>query len=220
MRLISNIINKAPNNFLLIQAKGGFFGSLVYRIIAGSSSKFVWKREFCGCNEELGPLEWPKFTEGFNIYELSKNRTYSWFKENHLTTAHISHELLEYSKPEDIVKNFDKKKTLILKTHNMDLHPKFSCKIVRVVGSIKNITELTGKATTVRKHYDVTIPSVEQHNLYNLNIENLMSTDFSIFIDEYSHLCNFLDIPYNINNVRQFILLLRDKLERYKLTLP
>lgn len=220
MQSISNIINKAPKNFLLVQAKGGFFGSIVYRAIAGSSKKFVWKREFCGCNEELGPLEWPNLTEGFNIYELNENRTYAWFKENHLTTAHISHKLLEKSTQSDILKKYSKNKILIIKTHDMNLHSEFSCKIVRVVGSIKNITELTGKATTIRKHYDVTIPSVEQHNLHNLNIEKFMSIDFDIFIDEYLKLCNFLDIPCNINNVRQFILLSRDKLERYKLTLP
>ena len=220
MQSTSSIINKAPNNFLLVQAKGGFFGSLVYRIIAGTSSEFIWKPEFTGCNEDLSPLEWPKLTEGFNIYELSKNRTYTWFKENHLATAHISHKLLENSEPIDVIKHFDKNKILLLKTHDMEAHTKFCCKIVRIVGSIKNITELYGNDTTVRKHHEVTIPETIGDNIYNLNIESLMNSDFSIFLDEYLSLCAFLNVSCNVNNVRQFILLLRDKLKRYRLTLP
>ena len=220
MQSISNIVNKAPKNFLIIQAREGFFGSLVYRAIAGSDKKFVWRKELSGCEEDLGPLEWPRLTEGFNIYDQDGNKTYTWFKENHLTTAHLSHKLLEKSTQNDILKAFEKNKTLILKTHDMNLHSEFSCKIVRIVGSIKNITKLYGNDTTFRKHHDLLITEIKQNNVHNLNIEKFMNIDFNIFIDEYLKLCNFLDIPCNINNVRQFILLSRDKLKRYRLTLP
>jgi hypothetical protein len=220
MQSISNIINKAPDNFLILQAKGGFFGSLVYRAIAGSSKKFVWEKEFTGCKEDLSPLEWPKLTEGFDIYDQDENRTYTWFKENHLTTAHISLKLLEKSTQNDILKKYNKNKILIIKTHDMNLHSEFSCKIVRIVGSIKSITKLYGNDTTFRRHHNIDISQIKQHNLHNLNIEKFMSVNFDIFIDEYLKLCNFLDIPCNINNVRQFILLSRDKLKRYRLTLP
>lgn len=220
MQSISNIVNKAPKNFLIVQAREGFFGSLVYRAIAGSDKKFVWRKEFSGCEEDLGPLEWPKLTEGFNIYDQDANKTYTWFKENHLTTAHLSHKLLEKSTQNDILKAFEKNKTLILKTHDMNLHSQFSCKIVRIVGSIKSTTKLYGNDTTFRKHHDLLITEIKQNNVHNLNIEKFMNIDFDIFIDEYLKLCNFLNISYNINNVRQFILLSRDKLKRYRLTLP
>lgn len=220
MQLISSIINKAPENFLIVQALEGFFGSLVYRIIAGSSDKFTWKKEFTGCEENLGPLEWPKKTEGFNIYDQSDNKTYDWFKENHLTTAHISHKLLENSTPNDILKTYDKNKTMILKTHDMDVHSKLSCKIVRVIGSIEKIIILDAKNTRIRKNQDKVFSKIDQNNLHNLTIQNLLDEDFETFITEYLNLCYFLGTPYNINNVRQFILLSRDKLKRYRLTLP
>jgi len=104
----------------------------------------------------------------------------------------------------------------------MDIHNSLDCKIVRSVGYIKNITKLYGKETTFRWQDDVdkNIAEVKQDNLHNLNIENYMSEDYEIFIDEYLKLCSFLDIPCNVNNVRQFILLMRDKLKRYRLTLP
>ena len=217
---LNDIINKVPNNFLILQAREGFFGSLVYRSIAGSDRKFVWRKEFSGCEEDLGPLEWPRLTEGFDIYDQDENKTYTWFKENHLTTAHLSHKLLEKSTQNDILKVYEKNKTLILKTHDMNLHSELSCKIVRIVGAIKDITKLYGNDTTFRKHHNIIITEIKQHNLHNLNIENFMSVDFNIFIDEYLKLCKFLDISCNINNVRQFILLSRDKLKRYRLTLP
>ena len=221
MQSISNndIINKFPDNFLIIQAEKGFFGSAIYRTIA-SDKKFVWKYSFCGSEEDLGPIEWPKHTEGFNIYELNNNKTYLCFKEKHLATAHISHKLLEDSTTADVLKHIDKDKKLILKSHDMSIHEIINCKIVRSVGSIKNITKLYAKDTTFRKRNNINIPEIKQDNLHNLNIGNYMSEDYEIFVKEYLKLCDFLDISSNINNVRQFILLMRDKLKRYRLTLP
>jgi hypothetical protein len=214
---VIKLINIKPNNFCILQADTGFFGSLVYRVVVGSSDNFIWSYDFSGCAEKLRPLEWPHLTEGYNIYTISDNRTYSWFKENHLATAHISHKLLEYSSKEDIIKFYNKEKILLLKTHDLTNHSYFSCKIVRVVGSVYKIFD--PKETTFRtKRYNLIKP-IYQNNIHNLIIDNLMSEDFDIFIDEYIQLCYFLDISPNINNVRQFILLMRDKLKRYELSL-
>lgn len=216
---VVKILNTAPNNFTVLQFRSGFFGSLVYRSIIGSSNDYVWNKDFCGCTEDLGPLEWPRLTEGFDIYELNYNNTYKWFKENHLATAHSSTKMIEYSTVNDILKYVDKNKILLLKTHNLKIHKQFKCKTIRITGKIPSITNLEIGESTFRKHHDEVL-EVEQENLHNLNIENFMSNDFDIFVKEYLGMCSFLNIPCNINNVRQFILLLRDKLKRYKLTLP
>lgn len=216
--LAEKVINKYPDNFCILQTYGGFFGSLVYRIICGSSDNFVWNSNFCGtAAESLAPLEWPKLTEGFDIYRLSNNRDYIWFKENHLATAHISHPMIEKSTIRQIVSAFDPSEILLLRTHELHYHTLFKCKIVRIVGNILNICNFS--KTEFRKHGSTEIYPVEQGNLHNLYIENLMSENYDTFLEEYLSLCKFLDSPVNINNVRQFILLLRDKLRRYELSL-
>jgi len=214
---VLELVNRLPKNFCILQAKSGFFGSLVYRSIIGSSDNFVWKPEFCGCAESLGPLEWPHKTEGYNIYELNNNKTYDWFKENHLATAHISHKLIEYCTLEEIIQHLDRKKILLLKTHNMDIHEKFLSKIIRIVGKTSEITD--PKQSTFRKHRHKVFEEVSKENIHNLNIERFMNDDFDVFCDEYIILCRFLDLNSNINNVRQYILLLKEKIKRYEKTL-
>lgn len=216
---VVKILNTAPNNFTVLQVKSGFFGSVVYRSIIGSSNDYVWNKDFCGCTEDLGPLEWPRLTEGFDIYDLNYNNTYKWFKENHLATAHLSAKMIEYSTVKDILQYVDKNKILLLKTHNLNMHNKIKSKIIRVTGKITDIADFKKSESIFRKHHEE-IQEVKQNNLHNLNIAKFMNDDFDIFTEEYLKMCLFLDIPPNINNVRQFILLLRDKLKRYKLTLP
>ena len=46
-----------------------------------------------------------------------------------------------------------------------------------------------------------------------------MSDDYDTYTDEYLKLCSFLELTPNINNVRQYILLLKDKINRYEKTL-
>lgn len=214
---VVKLINTLPNNFTVLQVKSGFFGSVIYRSIAGSSDNYVWNRNLCGCLEDLGPLEWPKLTEGFDIYDLNYNNTYTWFKENHLATAHISIKMIEYSTIKDIIQQVDRNKILLLKTHNLSVHDQFNCKIIRVTGKITDVVNLN--KTTMRKHQEE-VTEVKQENLLNLNVAKFMSDDYEVFVEEYLKLCSFLNIPCNVNNVRQFILLLRDKLKRYELTLP
>ena len=46
-----------------------------------------------------------------------------------------------------------------------------------------------------------------------------MSDDYDTYCQEYLKLCSFLNLSPNINNVRQYILLLKDKINRYENTL-
>jgi hypothetical protein len=217
---IVRVINKSPKNFCIIQANSGFFGSIIYRAIIGSSDKFVWEKDMNGAvaGEELGPLEWPHKTEGYGIYALNYGRTYLWFKENHLATAHISHDMLEYTTARKLISKIREDKILLLKTHDMDVRD-LKCNIVRVVGNIQNLTNLNDTNSIFRDRDGVTIDSVYQDNVFNLEVTKFMNDDFDIYCDEYLRLCLYLNLNPNINNVRQYILLLKDKINRYERTL-
>lgn len=210
---IQKVINKAPNSFKIVAAYPGFFGSLVYRCIAGSSDSFVWDKSFCGVDEDLKPLEWPKLTEGFDIYNVENRLNH--FKENHFTTAHISIKLLEkFDNLRQLLEFYDKDKTLLIRTHRMDIHEFFDCDIVRIVGSLENIVPNYSN-TRFRHNGNKIINTVVQPNVHNLNIDRFMHKDFDIFIEEYLSLCAFLNILPNINNVRSFMLLQKEKLDRF-----
>ena len=49
---------------------------------------------------------------------------------------------------------------------------------------------------------------------YTVDSDNLFSTDYSIFLEEYLKLCSFLDLQPLINSVRAFILLLNERQTR------
>lgn len=201
------IINKAKDRFVVISATGGYFGSLLYRVIAASDNKFVWKRSFS--RPEGGPVEWPKITEGFEIYDKDP------FKESHLCTAHIAHDLIENIKtPDHLIKNIEKNKILLLKTHDTEIHEKIDSKIIRACNPLPNWLPSNSK---IRRNEDIS--PVLLNNVHNVHLDNFLNTDFDKFINEYINMCDFLDCEVNINNVRSFILLLIEKYKRFKLTL-
>ena len=163
-------------------------------------------------------LEWPHTTEGYAIYTLNYGRTYPWFKENHLATAHISIDMLEYTTAKKIISKIRQNKILLLKTHDMTPRD-FKCKIVRIVGNIQNLTNLNDSNSIFRDRDGVYIEPCYDDNFLNLEVEKFMSDDYDTYTDEYLKLCSFLDLTPNINNVRQYILLLKDKINRYEKTL-
>ena len=217
---IVRVINKSPKNFCIIQANSGFFGSTIYRAIVGSSNDYVWDQSMCGAvaDENLGPLEWPHTTEGYAIYTLNYGRTYPWFKENHLATAHISIDMLEYTTAKKIISKIRQNKILLLKTHDMTPRD-FKCKIIRIVGNIQNLTNLNDSNSIFRDRDGVYIEPCYDDNFLNLEVEKFMSDDYDTYCQEYLKLCSFLNLSPNINNVRQYILLLKDKINRYENTL-
>jgi len=214
---IVRVINKSPKNFCIIQTYSGFFGSTVYRAVVGSSTDYVWDQSMCGAvaNEDLGPLEWPHTTEGYAIYERNNDVMYPCFKENHLATAHISIDMLEYTTAKKIISKIKQNKILLLKTHDMTPRD-FKCKIVRIVGSIQNITNLNDSNSVFRDRDGVYIEPCHDNNFFNLDVEKFMSDDYDTYCNEYLKLCSFLELMPNINNVRQYILLLKDKINRYE----
>ena len=204
-------LDKAPNKFVVLSAEKGYFGSLVYRCIVGSDEQFVWKSNFYDTlnKEYLKPLEWPRSTEGFGIYDVEdKNIS---FKDNHLATAHIAVKLLEnISSLRDLSLYLEKNKTLLLKTHDLDIHNKVTCKVIRLVGSLhSNIINKNG----FRKNKKEVKP-VNAANVYNVNIDNFISEDYDTFLKEYINLVNYLGVSSNVNNVRSFILCLLEKHKR------
>lgn len=214
---IQAVINKFPNSYCLLEAPKGMFGSLVYRIIAASSDKIIWNSSFCGSTEDLAPLEWPRYQEGFLIYNIGK-ATYKFFKESHLAAAHISLPLLENMSFQELKNKSNFKQSLLIKSHLTDLHENYNCKVYRLTGSLKNIVPYD-KNTQLRSEQHLNFMPAKTNKVYNIDVEKLMSEDYDVFEKEYLSLCDNLDTLPNINNVRQFILLMRDKLKRYHLSL-
>jgi len=208
---IIELINKVPNKFILLQVLPGHFGSIVYRAIAGSDPIIYWDRKYAGSDEDLQPLEWPHGTEGFKIYDV-KDITYNIFKENHLATAHISKPLLENSWFKDIVTDLRKNKVSLIKTHDEHIHESLTCKIIRVVGDHNSACLYT---SPFMRTSSKSLSKVNKNNIHNLDISYFLNEDFDIFLNEYLKMTAFLDINVNINNVRQFILLHKDKMRRY-----
>ena len=95
----------------------------------------------------------------------------------------------------------------------------FKCKIVRIVGNIQNLTNLNDSNSIFRDRDGVYIEPCYDDNFLNLEVEKFMSDDYDTYLDEYLKLCTFLNLTPNINNVRQYILLLKDKINRYERTL-
>lgn len=214
---LRNVINENKNKFMLVSAYCGFFGSLIYRIIAGSDESFAWDKNFNGSVEpKLKPLEWPRLTEGFLCYD---DTDYKHFFENHFSTAHISMPILEQIKDLRELSFYTKSnKKLLLRSHRLDCHNYLECKIVRVCGTLENVITKS-KKTKMRRNSYRSFDPIEANANHNLMIENLMSDDFDTFLQEYLELCDFLQVLPNINNVRSFILLLKEKLKRFQLTL-
>ena len=208
---IIKVINKIPSKFIILQVSAGNFGSIVYRSIAGSDNIIDWKEKYTGADENLQPLEWPHKTEGYKIYDIG-DITYDIFKENHLATAHITRPLLENSSIRDIITDLQKNKISLIKTHDINAHEILNCKIIRVVGD--SSTVCLYKSPHMRTIKQV-LSKTNKENVCNIDISNFLNDNFSIFLDEYLKMTSFLGINVNINNVRQYILLHKDKMKRY-----
>ena len=213
---IIQFINKFPNKFSIILGYSGFFSALVYRAIAASDDKFVWKDYFCGVDtENLKPLEWPRKTEGFLTYTIDNNKPN--FRENHATTVHLGQWVLnKYTDINHLVEDSEKNKILLFRTHELDLYKKLhNVKTVRIYGDIKKI--INPKKSGFRDRRPIT--SVEYENVHNLCIDKFMSDNYDDYFEEYFNLCKFYDMMLNANNVRAFILLHKERLQRWSLSL-
>ena len=213
-KAISFFLNKVSDRLTIIAHAPGFAGSLVYRILA-ADDKFYWSKDISGVltDESHEPLRWPDKTEGFRINDFSNNQTYIAFKWQHLTMCHIQVPLLEDDNYIDniiryynIISTVNEK--LLIRTHDMGIRKlNKDVKIIRIIGNLPNRfnhTENKYKQIMSEKHI----------NTYNVNINNLLSIDYDIFLDEYLNLCRYLNIEPKINSVRSFILMWLDKQSR------
>ena len=55
---------------------------------------------------------------------------------------------------------------------------------------------------------------IEVNNVYNINIGKLISRNYNTFINEYLDLCNKFGMYPNTNNVRAYILMWIERMDR------
>lgn len=215
---ISLLLSKFNQNIVIIAHASGYAGGLIYRILAADNN-FYWSKDISGVitDENYEPLRWPNKTEGFKIYG-SDDESYVLFKTQHLCMCHVQIPLIEFHTIPNIIENIrvinSSNKKLIIRTHHMDIRRlNNDVKILRIVGNLPDRFNPQGykdKNITVENHV----------NTYNLNINNLLSTDYNIFIDEYLKLCTYFNLEPMINSVRSFILMWLDKQTRGNSVLP
>tara|TARA_R110000803_G_scaffold8387_5_gene26931 strand:+ start:3123 stop:3812 length:690 start_codon:yes stop_codon:yes gene_type:complete len=219
---IIKFINKYPNMFTIVQYKGGHAGNLLYRAICATDNKFLWLNYFASADWEddsnKKPLDWPRKTEGYNIYNVSS----SSFREDHATTSHISVIILE-AMDINIFQYYVKmcvqnNKSLLIRTHNTDIH-KIVTKalIIRICRSLSHLTK-TGVKYTMKNQNSVS--AVIADNIHNIDNYNFLSYDYNKFLNEYLALCARLKVMPNISNVRAYVLLWLERLNRFNNDLP
>lgn len=224
---VIDIINKYYKMFTVIQVQGGQAGNLYYRIMCGTDSNFLWLDEFAlGSWEDSNnkkPLDWPRKTEGYEIYdtENAKQLSYS-FRENHGTTAHIgvknieSMDLKTFKRLTELcIKN---NKKLLIRSHDLHINKKLTkVPIIRIIGSIGHLMT-ANKTYNMRSYYSI-FPE-EQENIYNLDSYNFLNYDYDKFVKEYLLLCKAFELMPNISNVRAYVLLWLERLHRFNNNLP
>lgn len=227
---IKKYISKHPELFTVMSVAGGNCGNLLFRIIAGTDDIWLWKKYMSMSKESdsnSSPLSWPRNTEGYLTYEMygwEKNkgsRTWSsYFKENHLASAHTGMTNIEYT-PQTrfntyVSEAINSNKKILMRSHNLDIHLELdNVDIIRVHGNLKDI--LVPLIKRKHKYYlrnNVPTKPINYNKVYNLDISKLINRDYNIFVDEYLQLCDYFNMYPNISNVRAYILLWIERLDR------
>ena len=208
--------------FTIVQYKGGSAGNLLYRVICATDSKFLWLNQFASADWEddsnKKPLDWPRKTEGYNIY----NVTNSSFREDHATTAHISVIILE-AMDINIFQSYIKlcvenNKKLLIRTHNTAIHKIINkALIIRICGSLTHLTKPGIKYTMKNQN---SVSAIIANNVHNIDNYNFLSYDYDFFEKEYLALCARIKSMPNISNVRAYVLLWLERLDRFNNNLP
>ena len=191
-----NILKKLENKAIIIEYIRGSAGNLVGRIIA-SDNKFYWDHDMNNSYEyESNPIKWPK-----GDYKARANTCESRYGFFDTTITSVEGR-------NSILKAMKSKKLYIFRLNSSLRHLNNNIKIIRIVG-INNRNNRPSLYTThsVKEFYK----PIKHPNTYNLNINNLTSTDYNIFKKEYIGLCNNLNLTPNIEEVRNFILIWKDK---------
>ena len=217
--MIEKLFNAYPNKFNLISYQPGHCGALIYRILA-HNPKFYWQDSFSAIissQNRKNSLDWPDHDIGYA--ENPECRIGTDKLKQRLTTVHI-HENSVPIKREELyiagkIMRWMKKakdKIILLHTHEMSIHETYpEIKVIRICGNFPN----RGDQYTNSR---VTDP-VSKNNVINLQLQNILSTDYKTFESEYFQLCKKLLIHPNPIPVRGYILNYLDRLNNNKNTI-
>ena len=206
-KFFSLINDKYKDRLCLVSHTKDRGGALVVRII-NSDSTYYWDGDYgsynrpVNKNEKLKPLEWPRSTEGFSLYVPSD---YNVGFKYVASAVHVSNPCVydfgkfENRNSEDIktiltvLDKTDKK--VVFRTH--DSWTPIPIKTIRLCGDYMT-TE-----NTIKDDYSLLI-----------ELKNLFSDEYDVFLEEYLKIVMFLDLETNIDQVRSFILLYKEKMKR------
>lgn len=226
---IIKLFDLCADKVQIISFRGGMCGGLLYRILAHNPS-YYWEDSFSEIKsnqERKAPLDWPDHDIGYNhLAEPFPDEKGNWYSKNpqeqQLNAVHVgcyqlpnneSVEIRRWGKDRVLKKflNYFKNlhdKKLLIRTHDMLTQTKFPNIItIRICGHNANRNKMYARKET-------TYP-IEQNNVVNININNLLSVDYSIFEKEYFNLCNNLNINATPIPVRGYILNYLDRINNH-----
>jgi hypothetical protein len=208
-KAFEKLVLKNPDNFIIIFYHGGMAGSSLLRILSAHEELYHSFKDLKQVDYD-DPLRYPDSVEGFHIdlnHELS-------FKEQHLACAHIQFHT-PWENEEDLLKYFElvmQGKKIALKTHDFSHYEKYKkSKCIFVTGD--NLTKRR------RIKYNWGNPPFLPKEVIKVNMYDLMSTDYNIFLEEYLKLVYEFNLTPRINSVRAFVLMWLERQERFNKTL-
>lgn len=206
---LDTFLHRFPKNFIFISFPFGYGGNTLNRVIS-ASPEIYWDGDSTAYPEDIG---------GFPVIYDSTDPHFANFTEQHLCCTHTETDFMYPDGTRDriidllnVVKvsKFTDKKLCINSHNSFDLTKKHT-KI--------SIVRLCGKAPTFRyftNPIDNNSKTIPFDNVINVDVNDIFSSEYSIFETTYLELCSKLDITPQINRVRAFILLWLEKQERYK----
>ena len=206
---LDKLINKYPDNFIIIFFQFGSGGSSLYRILTSHRELY---HSFKNANQVDydDPIRYPDSIEGFCIQPDHKLS----FKEQHIACAHVDLHVLHnpYNSFLEYIRIIKEGKTVVLRSHNFSLYEKFkNCRCIFIVEN-----EPLDRFTISNKLGN---PEYIPEEVYIVNISNLMSKNYDTFLEEYLKIVFELDLTPRINSVRSFILMWLERQERLKRSL-
>ena len=242
--IIQRYFDHYASKFQLISFASGFGGALLYRILA-HNEKYYWEKIFTEIESpqpNMGPLDWPDYDIGYKTQPNMRDEKGNFVPNNplqqRLTVVHIGcFQLPGYVKRDatkfrsgrvpleeiqekgikNLLRIFEgyfkkaKDKTVLIRTHDMHCQTKFpKTTTIRIWG--KN-SAIPNTQYNLRKE----VKPVNASNVVNVNIDNLLSTDYIVFEDEYFSLCENLKINPTPIPVRGYILNYLDRRNNYSL---
>ena len=208
-------------------------GHAVFRIIC-AHQKVFWHKDWCNHadTEYTDPLDFPNCVDNFSA-ENSKTTFGGNFKTSfysvHAQRVNSDSASYEYLIPyltyfkqtQDIYFPFKGHKLAIKKgksrTDKLVLN-KSTIRIYVKKDPSKNAIRLANiniRKKSLNENFieDCLVHIAQNENRchYTINSDNLFSTDYSVFLDEYLKLCSFLNLQPLINSVRAFVLLFNER---------